>query len=190
MLSVGTNSYLGGALGTAIGDSANIRSRLNALTTQAGDGRISDSFSGLGSGAATSLALNPAIATNANWQKSIDAATGRMGVAQTALSSISSIVSNFYAQTNNLNGLNAQEVQSIASSARDALSQVAGLLDTTDGGVYVFAGQDSTNPPVPNPDQIARTVRPPRSRQRWQPAAPTTSGLLPSRQHCRRMRQP
>jgi flagellar hook-associated protein 3 FlgL len=29
------------------------------------------------------------------------------------------------------------------------------LLDTQDAGVYVFAGQDSGNPPVPNPDNIA-----------------------------------
>ena len=46
------------------------------------------------------------------------------------------------------------EVDTIAASARDALSQVAGLLDTQDAGVYVFAGQDTGNPPVPNPNNI------------------------------------
>ena len=155
MQPINTTSYVGGALGVAISDSGTIRARLNTLTTQAADGRIADSFAGLGAGAATSLALTPAIATNANWQKGIDAATGRMNVAQTALASISSIASSFYAQSNNLNGLNDQQVQTIASSARDALRQMAGLLDTTDAGTYVFAGQDSANPPVPDPDQIA-----------------------------------
>ncbi len=42
----------------------------------------------------------------------------------------------------------------VAASARSALAQVAGLLDTKDGGVYVFSGQDTANPPVPNPDAI------------------------------------
>ena len=28
------------------------------------------------------------------------------------------------------------------------------MLDSKDGDTYVFAGQDSGNPPVPNPDQI------------------------------------
>ena len=32
--------------------------------------------------------------------------------------------------------------------------QVAELLDTQDGNTYVFAGQDTTNPPVPDPDSI------------------------------------
>ena len=50
-----------------------------------------------------------------------------------------------------MQGVNTSAVDTIAASARDALGQVAGLLDTQDGGVYVFAGQDTANPPVPDP---------------------------------------
>ena len=46
-------------------------------------------------------------------------------------------------------GVNASAVDTIAASARDALGQVASALNTQDGGVYVFAGQDTANPPVP-----------------------------------------
>jgi flagellar hook-associated protein 3 FlgL len=42
----------------------------------------------------------------------------------------------------------------VAASARSDLATVADLLDSQYDGVYVFAGQDSSNPPVPNPDQI------------------------------------
>jgi flagellin-like hook-associated protein FlgL len=77
-----------------------------------------------------------------------------MNVTQTALSQISSIASNFYANVINDNGLNSGEVDSIASDAQTALKQVANLLDTTDGGNYVFGGLDTENPPVPDPDQI------------------------------------
>src|SRR5262249_38905312 len=64
------------------------------------------------------------------------------------------IASTFYAQAVNLNGLQPSEVDSIASDAQDALRQMANLLDATDAGRYVFAGQDSANPPVPDPNAI------------------------------------
>jgi flagellar hook-associated protein 3 FlgL len=71
------------------------------------------------------------------------------------MANIQSIAASFYAQLNNLNGINASAVDTIAASARDALSQVASQLDTQVGGVYVFGGQDTANPPVPDPDHIA-----------------------------------
>jgi flagellar hook-associated protein 3 FlgL len=150
----GPTPYYSDALSTAVAESSTIYTQLDTLTTQAGDGLISNTFAGLGAGMATAIALNPALASNQAYQNTIGAATGTMGVAQTALTQISSIASTFYADTNDLNGLDPSEVDSIAASARDALSQVADLLDTTDGGDYVFAGQDNANPPVPDPDQI------------------------------------
>ena len=101
-----------------------------------------------------SLDLRPQLANLQTWQNNVDASTGRMSVAQSALTQIQSIGANFYAQLNNVESVDASEVDSIAASARDALKEVAGLLDTQDGGVYVFAGQDTGNPPVPDPDNI------------------------------------
>ena len=54
----------------------------------------------------------------------------------------------------NLNDVNPQEVDSIAANARKHSPQVASLLDTQDGDNYVFGGQDSSNPPVPSPNDI------------------------------------
>lgn len=135
-------------------DASATRSQLDTLTQQVASGYLAPGVAGLGAGTSTALSLAPALAANATYQANIATAAGPMGVAQTALSRISSIAGNFYAQTNNLNGLDAGTVDSIAASARDALTQVANLLDSQDGGTYVFAGQDSTNPPVPNPDGI------------------------------------
>jgi flagellar hook-associated protein 3 FlgL len=148
----GAGTY--GILGTTIADAAAIRQRLDTLTAQSSSGYISSSYAGLGTGAATSLTLRPALAHTQTLQSGIDAATGSMDVAQSALSQISQIASNFFSQTNNLNGLNASDVDTIAASARDALKQVAGLLDSKYGNTYVFAGQDSSNAPVPDPDNI------------------------------------
>ena len=132
-----------------------VRTQLDTLTQQVASGYVSPDVAGLGTGTPVALSLAPALAANGTYQANIAAAAGPMGVAQTALSQISSIASSFYAQTNNLDGLDAGTVDSTAASARDALAQVANLLDSRDGNTYVFAGQDSTNPPVPSPDGIA-----------------------------------
>jgi flagellar hook-associated protein 3 FlgL len=146
--------YIGNALGTAISSSEIIRTQLNTLTEQASSGMVADTYAGLGSGASTSLSLNAALGQNQALQNGINAVSGPMQVQQTALSEIGSIASDFYSQTNDLNGLDPSTVDSVAASAQAALQQVAGLLDSQDGDVYVFAGQDSGNPPVPDPDQI------------------------------------
>ena len=106
-------------------------------------GLVADNYAGIGNGASVSLDLRPQIANLRTWQNNVDAATGRMTVAQSALTQIQSVAADFYTQLNNVQGVNASAVDTIAASARDALRQVAGLLDTQDGGVYVFAGPRS-----------------------------------------------
>lgn len=144
-----------GMMSSLVTDAASVKQNLDQLTNQASTGLIGNTYAGLGSGASVSLDLRPQIANVQTWQNNVNAATGRMGVAQTALTQIQSIAANFYAQLNNMGGVDSSAIDTIAASARDALSQVADLLDTQDAGVYVFAGQDTANPPVPNPDQIA-----------------------------------
>jgi flagellar hook-associated protein 3 FlgL len=142
-------------LARLIQDSEATHRRLDNLTNQVSTGLVADNYAGLGNGASVSLDLRPQIANLRTWQNNVDAATGRMTVAQSALTQIQSVAADFYTQLNNVQGVNASAVDTIAASARDALRQVAGLLDTQDGGVYVFAGQDTANAPVPDPDHIA-----------------------------------
>lgn len=148
-----TNSPVG-RLGQLITDSSQIQKQLDTLTAQIGSGKITTTYAGLGATASTSINLNPLILQQQTWSANVDAVSGQMQVAQTALSQISQIASNFFAQTNNLNGLDPATIDSVAASARDALTQVAGLLNSQDGAIYVFGGQDSLNPPVPNADHI------------------------------------
>ena len=149
---IGQTEY--GLLSQLLASSATIRQNLNTLSQQASNGLIADTYAGLGNGASVSLSLHPQIAALQIQQSNIDAATSRLGVTQTAMTQLQSIASTFLADLNNLNGLNPSEVDSVAANAKAALTQTASLLDTQDGNVYVFAGQDSQNPPVPNPDAI------------------------------------
>jgi flagellar hook-associated protein 3 FlgL len=141
-------------MSSLVGDAAVVRQKLDQLTNQASSGLIGNTYAELGAGAPVSLNLRPQIASLATWQSNAEGATGRMAVTQSAMTQIQSIAANFYAQLNNVSGINSGAVDSIAASARDALGQVANLLDTQDGGVYVFAGQDTGNAPVPDPANI------------------------------------
>jgi flagellar hook-associated protein 3 FlgL len=143
-----------GSMASLISDSASIKQNLDNLTTQISTGLVSNTYAGLGSSAAVSLNLNPQIATLQTWQANINQASSSMQVTQTAMTQIQQIASNFLAETGNLEGADSSEVDSVAAAAQQALVQVAGLLDTQDGNTYVFAGQDTTNPPVPDPDSI------------------------------------
>ena len=147
-----TNEY--GLMASLVANAGTARQNLDALERQASTGKIADTYAGLGAAAKISLDLRPAIAHAKTAQSNIDAAMGRMAQTQTAMTQLQNIAATFYAQLNNLNGLNAGEVDSTAANARAALTQVAGLLNTRNGDVYVFAGNDTANPPVPNADNI------------------------------------
>jgi flagellar hook-associated protein 3 FlgL len=141
-------------LGQLIADNGAIKSQLDKLTEQVSSGLVSNSYGGLGAGAQQALDLNPQINSLAAQQNAIAAVSGRQSVTQTALSEIASIASNFAAQTVNLNGVDPADVDSVAASAKQALVEIASLLDSTDGSTYVFAGTDSSNPPIPDPSDI------------------------------------
>ena len=149
---VNTSNY--SVLSELVANAAATRQTLTTLTEQASSGMVAQTYAGLGAGAAVSLDLNPEISQMNTWQSNINAVQGRLQVTQTAVSQLSQIASNFAAQLNTIGSADPTAVTSVAAAAQQALVQVANLLNSTDGTVYVFAGQDSGNPPVPNADQI------------------------------------
>jgi flagellar hook-associated protein 3 FlgL len=143
-----------GWMSSLISDAAALRQKEQTLTNQASTGAVATTYAGLGSGAPVSLDLNPQVAALNTWQANINQASGSMQVTQTAMTQIQSIAQNLYAQLVSLNSVNPPDIDTVAAQARQELAQVANLLDSKDGNTYVFAGADSANPPVHNPDQI------------------------------------
>ena len=143
-----------GAVGQALYASTTIKAQLDTLSSQISTGLVSTSYAGLGAKAETSFDLRPQIGHLAAQSSAIDVVTGQLSVSQSALTQITSIASTFNAQLANLNDVSPTQIDSVAVNARSALQQVASLLDTADGGNYVFSGTDTGNPPVPNPGQI------------------------------------
>jgi flagellar hook-associated protein 3 FlgL len=101
------------------------------------------------------LSVAPQIAAATAQIAAINAAAGPMRVQQNAMSEISSITTGIVAQLSSLNTLDSSSASSVIDAAQSALQQVATLLDTQDGDLYVFGGQDSGEPPVPDPQAIA-----------------------------------
>ena len=124
------------------------------LTEQSSSGLISQTFAGLGGTAPAALALGPQINNLQVYRNNIDAASGPAQLTQTAMKQIQSIAANLLAEMPNLNGLDPASIDTIAANARNDLARVGDLLNSQYGGIYVFAGQDTSNPPVPNADQI------------------------------------
>ncbi len=130
--------------------------RLDRLTEQSSTGLISQSYAGLGAGPAqTVLSVAPQIATANAQIAAINATTGPMTVRQDALTAISSLTTGIVSQLSGISTLDSSGAAGVIAATQAALVQVATLLDTQDGDVYVFGGQDSGEPPVPDPDNIA-----------------------------------
>lgn len=146
-----------GLLSTLIANSATVRQRFDTLTGQASSGLISNTYAGLGGTAPVALALSPQVKSLQAYQAGIDAVSGPAQVTQTAMTRMQKIGADLVANLNNLNGLSPSEIDSIAANARSSLAEVGGLLNSKYGDAYVFAGQDSANPPVPDPDRIAQS---------------------------------
>jgi flagellar hook-associated protein 3 FlgL len=142
------------ALGEIIGDVGQIAQHMNTLTQQASSGFISNDYAGLGATAPAALSLTAQIDILQTSQSNIDAVNGPAQVTQTAMTQIGSIAAGLLADMSGLSGVDSNAIDSIAATAQGDLTQVANLLDSQYGGAYVFAGQDTSNPPVPDPDQI------------------------------------
>ena len=145
-----------GTLNQAAASTALIERNIANLTAETSSGYVSTDFAGLGDNAGAALDLSTQVASNTALQSSTNAAANIQQVAQTALGQIESIASDFATQALTL-VTTPGAAPTVAASANDALQQVASLLDTQVGDVYVFAGQDSTTAPVPNPADITQS---------------------------------
>ena len=136
------------------------KAKLDQLTAQASSGYAGGTYASVDiaktpAAGSNALSLAPQIAAIKTQTADINAAVGRMDVQQTALSSISSIVSGVTSQLQSASPVTSQSVPIVAQQAKQALTQVANLLDSTYAGIYVFGGQASSTPPVPDPNNIA-----------------------------------
>lgn len=133
----------------------NLRSQLDEYTRQISTGKKSDTYAGLGVQRGVSISLRSQLSAIEGYDAAGQMASTRINLAQTALSSMTTIASNTKSailQSINVSGVgSANQVQ---TTAKYSLDELVGLLNTQVGGRYLFAGKQTDQPAVETADHI------------------------------------
>jgi flagellin-like hook-associated protein FlgL len=137
-------------------DTTVLRTRMATLTQQTTTGLKTQQLGGLGADLPLALDMKAEIHRQQTYTAAISAAGGRATATQAALKQLQGIASDF---ANNvaikLDPNDPQGITSAATRAKAAMVQVANLLNSQQGGQYLFGGTDLANPPIPNPATIS-----------------------------------
>jgi flagellin-like hook-associated protein FlgL len=145
---IGTATY--GGLARMLAATSTLQNQVATLQQQTTTGKVSQSYAGLASASSQVLNLTAAASQADAYAQTITKAQGKASVMQDALSQITNVVNTMSAATLGLTGSTpSSSVTSVAQQAKLALTQLASLLNTSYAGDYVFAGADTSNPPVP-----------------------------------------
>ena len=147
-----------GTLNTVLYNTSLTSQSISTLSAEGSTGLLSSDYAGLGASAGAALDLSDQLALNTASQANATQAATTSQVAQTALGQLQTLASSFASQLLSPSASTQAALPTLAASAQSALQQVANLLDTKVGDVYVFAGQDSTTPPIPDPDTITQSA--------------------------------
>jgi len=147
-----------GTMSFALYNMRQAQQTVDNLTAETASGYLSSNYAGLGTSASAALNLTGELATNATLQANTQSASTIQQVTQTALGQIQTLVSSISAQLLGVSTLSPAALSTASASANAALTQIAGLLDTKVGDTYIFAGQDSANPPVPDPSTLSSSA--------------------------------
>lgn len=135
-------------------DTNGVRELQNDLNRQLTTGKKSETLSGLGLDAARSVDLRDQQARIGAYQKNIDLVQTRTEVMDTTMRRIGTLVDNVMSDLIRLDGTAFQDPTIVKQNARNALSQIQGLLNTKVEGRYLFAGSDLDNAPIRDFDQL------------------------------------
>jgi flagellin-like hook-associated protein FlgL len=135
-----------------------VKARVDKLTTQASTGRVGETFGELGNGARLSADLRADMLRRQGYVQAIDAANARIDTTQSVLSRISVIAQDVAAKALTMVTTRANSVAAVAEEARQGLEELAGLVNTRVGGIYLFGGTDVANPPIPAGQNILNTA--------------------------------
>ncbi|WP_338663418.1 flagellin [Pararoseomonas sp. SCSIO 73927] len=146
-----------GALARLVQQSSVIKAQLTTLAAQSADGRRGTWYGDFAGEAARAISLRGEIGRRETHIAGIDRALGTTAAAQDALAQLSSLAQGFLTEAGKITTADSTRIASLASGARDAVYQVAALLNEKQGSSYLFGGADTANPPIPSPAGIMGT---------------------------------
>jgi flagellin-like hook-associated protein FlgL len=134
---------------------AMLRLRMETLTRQISDGRKGVHLGDIAPQVGRAINLRADMNRRETYQSTISQTLAQADVAQNTLQQLSTIATRAYALAQGVNAANTAGIAAAAEEARGALAQVAQLLNSQYNGQYIFGGQDASNPPIPDPGNIA-----------------------------------
>lgn len=143
-----------GTINTVLANASLTSQTIASLAAQGSSNLISSDYAGLGASAGAALDLSGQVSLNTAYQANATRAATQAQVAQAALGQIQTLAAGFASQLLEPATITATGMSTLASTAGSTLEQVASLLNTKVGDIYVFAGQDSRDPPIPDPTDI------------------------------------
>lgn len=155
----GTSSLLGtGTLTRLTRDTAALREQMQVLTRQSSDGKRATVYGDLAPDTRRAIDLKADAGRREAYSAAATRTLARTQATQGSLDQLTDIAKSFMQEAFAINGTEPARISSVATAARNALAQVASLLNEQQAGEYIFGGSDSANPPIPDPDQIANTA--------------------------------
>ena len=143
------------SLDALLASTTSLKNQVGVLQEQTSTGKLSQDYAGLGTATSQVLDLQAATAQSAGYAQTITTAQGKASAMQDVLTQIQSVVSSVSSAALGLTGTaSATTVSSVSLQAKQALTQVASLLNTQYDGQYLFSGADSSNPPIPSAQNI------------------------------------
>ncbi len=150
---IGPSTY--GPLDRMLASARSLQGQSEVLQEQTVTGKISQSYAGLASASSQVLDLTAVTRQAAAYSQTIEYAQGKASVMQDVLTQVNGIASTMAAATLGAGGTTSPAaIQGMAEQARLALQQIASLMNAKYAGDYVFAGADTSNPPVPSAEGI------------------------------------
>jgi len=147
-----------GSLAWLVTQSSTLKTQLDTLSAQSVDGRRGTYYGDITGQAHRAISLRGGIARGEAYVQVIDRALSRTAIAQDTLKRLSSVAETFLTEAGKVNRADPSRIGSLAENARQALGQVASLLNAKAGDEYLFNGADTANPPIPEPEGIMSTT--------------------------------
>ncbi|SDB53604.1 flagellin N-terminal helical domain-containing protein [Belnapia rosea] len=142
-------------LGRLDTDTSVLRARLASLARQQATGLKAELPGDLGAQLPRALSLRAEIARRDTYGTMIGQALSRTEATQQALGRLAEIAREFGDKVAVKLDPNSPDTLPLAASqARQALVEVGQLLNTQQGGEYLFGGSDFSNPPLPDPEGL------------------------------------
>ncbi len=137
-------------------ETSQLRTRLDNFTRQATSGLKAERLGDLAPEIPRAVSLQGDIGRRELYGKAMNQALGRTSVMQTSLDRMTEIARDFRTKAaTRLNSGDAASLMTVQSNARAALTEVAHLLNTRLGGEFLFSGNDTGRPPIPDPEGLA-----------------------------------